>query len=250
MLLRLSKACLIVVAGLALILPRLVEAQKQGAPLWYSVVTVNRVKKPGREPVRRPPKVQKAALLTLQWHLLQRGDGNKAIEVDARKEFQTGDQLRLAITTNQDGYLYIVNQRPGKDGVLLFPDLRINGGMNRVLKDQEYMIPSYCKQLEDLKDPKDCWMEMSPPAGTETMIVIFSRDKITTLPNQITEPYSPVKPSIVDGLIASSQQKVEQWTGELAITNKKAVRFATRVQNINHRDNEELIATIAFTHGE
>jgi hypothetical protein len=82
------------------------------------------------------------------------------------------------------------------------------------------------------------------------MIVIFSRDKITTLPNQISEPYSPVKRSIVNGLIESSQQKVEQWTGELAIANKKPVRYATRVQNINHRDNEELIATIAFTHGE
>lgn len=250
MILRLSKACLIAVAGLALILPGLVEAQKQGAPLWYSVVTVNRVKKPDRKPVRPAPKVQKAALLTLQWRLLERGDGNKPIEADSRKEFQNGDQLRLAITANQDGYLYIVNQPPEKDGVLLFPDLRINGGTNRVLKDQEYMIPSYCKELEDLKDPKDCWMEMSPPAGTETMIVIFSRDKITTLPSQITEPYSPVKRSIVDGLIASSQQKVEQWTGELAIANKKAVRYATRVQNINHRDNEELIATIAFTHGE
>lgn len=250
MLLRLSKACLIAGIGLALIVPGLVQAQKQGAPLWYSVVTVNRVKKPDRKQVRPAPKVQKAALLTLQWHLLQRGEGNKPREVDARKEFETGDQLRLAITTNQDGYLYIVNQRPEKDGVLLFPDLRINGGMNRVLKNQEYMIPSYCKELEDLKDPKDCWMEMSPPSGTETMIVIFSRDKITTLPNEVTEPYSPVKSSIVDGLIASSQQKVEQWTGELAIANKKAVRYATRVQNINHRDNEELIATIAFTHGE
>src|SRR3977135_3878834 len=97
MLLRLSKACLIAGAGLALILPGLVEAQKQGAPLWYSVVTVNRVKKPDRKPVRPAPKVQKAALLTLQWHLLQQGDDFKAQEVDSHKEFETGDRLRLAI---------------------------------------------------------------------------------------------------------------------------------------------------------
>jgi hypothetical protein len=226
------------------------EAQKQGAPLWYSVVSVKRVQKPNRDPGKKPPATQKSALLTLQWRLLQEGDDKNAKEVDARKEFHTGDRVRLAITANQDGYLYIVNRPPGKDSVLLFPDLRINKGLNRVLKDQEYTIPSYCKEIEDLKDPKDCWMLMQPPAGTETMIVIFSRDKITTLPNEITEPYSPVKRSVVDGLIESSQQRVEQWTGKLAITNKKAVRFATRVQNTNRRDNEELIATIVITHAE
>src|SRR6266850_5657668 len=179
MLLRVSKACLIAGAGLALILPGLVEAQKQGAPLWYSVVTVNRVKKPDRKPSRPAPKVQKAALLTLQWHVLKRTGDDSHEEADTTREFQTGDRLKLAITTNQNGYLYIINQPHGKDGMLLFPDLRINKGMNYVVKDKEYMVPSYCP---DFDDPKDCWFQMVPPAGTETLLVIFSRDKITTLP--------------------------------------------------------------------
>lgn len=254
MLFRLLKTSLIAAAVAGVIAPSIfvsrVEAQKQGAPLWYSVVTVKRVKKPNRATPLKLPSTQKRALLTLQWHLLERGDGNTQVEADSSKEFQTGDQLKLAVTTNQDGYLYIVSQPQGKDAVLLFPDLRINKGLNRVLKDQEYIVPSYCKGLEDLKDPKDCWMRMDPPAGTETMIVIFSRDKITTLPNQIAEPYSVVKRSIVDGLIESSQQKVKQMTGELTIPKQKAVRYATRVQNTNLRDNEELIATIELTHGE
>lgn len=227
-----------------------VEAQKQGTVLWYPVATVKRVKKPNRV---RPTKVaatQKAPLLTLQWHLIQRGEGNVQNEADSAKEFQTGDQLKLAVTTNQDGFLYIVNQRPGKDSVLLFPDLRINNGLNRVLKDREYVIPTYCKGIEGLKDPKDCWIELGAPAGTEKMILIFSRDKITTLPNQIDQPYSEVKAAVVAQLIASSRQKVEQMTGELTIPGQKAVRYATRVQNTNPRDNEELIATIEVTHVE
>lgn len=228
-----------------------VEAQKEGAAMWSSVVTVKRVKKPDRERIKKVPPTQQSALLALQWHLLQRArDANKAIEVDSRKEFQTEDRLRLAITTNQDGYLYIVSQRPDKDSVLLFPDPRINRGLNRVLKNQEYNVPSYCTELEGLEDPTDCWMLVSPPAGTETLIVIFSRDRITTLPNQVAEGGSPVKASIVAGLMKSSEQKVEQWTGTLATPGKKAVRYATRVQNINRQDNEELIATIVFTHAE
>jgi len=244
---RLSKAGLVAVAALGLIGPSFVEAQKQGAPLWYSVVTVNRVKKADRKPARPAPKVQKAALLTLQWHLLKQVNDGSSEEADSTREFQTGDRLKLGITTNQSGYLYIVNQPQGKDGVMLFPDLRINKGLNYVVKDKEYTVPSYCP---DFEDPNDCWFQMTPPAGTETLIVIFSRDKITTLPSQIAKPYAPVKRTVVEQLLANSQQKVEQMTGELKIPGQKAVRYATRVQNTNLKDNEELIATIEVSHAE
>jgi hypothetical protein len=251
---RLIKICFLAAAVAGVVAPsvvlRWVEAQKQGASLWYPVATVKRVSKPNRQRIGKLPSTQRTALLTLQWHLLQPGNDNRPVEADSSKQFQTGDQVKLGITTNQDGYLYIVSQRPDKDSVLLFPDLRIHKGLNRVLKDQEYVVPSYCTGLKGLKDPKDCWMEFAAPAGTETLIVVFSRDKITTLPNKITEPGSPVKRSIVDELFASSQQKVEQFTGELTIPNQKAVRYATRVQNTNPKDNEELIATIVLTHGE
>jgi Domain of unknown function (DUF4384) len=248
---RLSTACKLAVAISVLIAPCAligrVEAQKQGAPLWYSVVTVSRVKKPDRKPARPAPKTQKAAPLTLQWHIVKRVDDTNQEETDSTKEFQTGDKLKLGITANQNGYLYIINQPQGKDGVMLFPDLRINKGQNYVLKDKEYSVPSYCQNFED---PKDCWFQMTPPAGTETLIVIFSRDKITTLPNQIAKPYATVKRDVVEQLLASSQQKVEQMTGELKVPGQKAVRYATRVQNTNLKDNEELIATIELTHAE
>jgi Domain of unknown function (DUF4384) len=251
---RLSKTCLIAAAVLSLIVPAIlgpgVEAQKQGAPLWYSVVTVKRVEKPNRQPTHPAPKTgrQRAALLTLQWHLLQRITDTKQEEADSSREFQTGDLLKLAITANQTGYLYIVNQPEGKDGVLLFPDIRINNGQNRVVKDKEYIIPSYCP---DFEDPNDCWFKMAPPAGTETLIVIFSRDKITTLPNKISKPSSPVARALVEQLISSSEQNREQFTADdLKIPGRKTVRYATRVQNTNRQDNEELIATIELRHSE
>ena len=251
---RLLRVCLFVAGTGLLLVPTLftrgVFAQKQGAPLWYSVVTVDRVEKPNRQRTQPIPKTrkQRAALLTLQWHLLKRVDDKNRDEADPTQEFQTGDKLKVAITVNQTGFLYIVNQPEGKDGVLLFPDLRINNGLNRVLKDKEYVIPSYC---QDFQDPNDCWFKMAPPAGTETLIVIFSRDKITTLPNEISKPYAVVKRSIVDQLISSSEQKKNQVTGsELSIPGQKTVRYATRVQNTNVKDNEELIATIELRHSE
>ena len=223
--------------------------QKQGAPLWYSVVTVKRVEKPNRQPARPISKTrtQRAALLTLQWNILKQAGDKKQQEADATQEFQTGDRLKLSITVNQSGYLYIVNQPEGKDGMVLFPDLRINNGKNYVVKDREYIIPSYC---QDFEDPNDCWFRMAPPAGTETLVVIFSRDKITTLPNQIERPNFRVERSRVEDLISSSEQKVKQVTGELRIPGRKPVRYGTRVHNINLQDNEDLIATIELRHSE
>jgi uncharacterized protein DUF4384 len=250
---RLSRAFLIAAASGAVLIPVIfapgVDAQKQGAPLWYDVVTVKRVNKPNRQKAAgpAPQKTQRAALLTLQWRVLKRAEDGKSLEADPRKAFQTGDKFKLAITANQNGYLYIVNQPEGKDGVLLFPDLRVNKGKNYVIRDRQYILPTYC----EYDDPKDCWWQMIPPAGTETLIVIFSRDKITTLPNQIEKPYSVVKRAVVEQLVASSEQKVKQLTGELdPIPGQKTVRIGTRAQNINKQDNEELIATIELKHGE
>ena len=239
---------------LAIFLVGIAAAQKEGASAWYAVVPIKRVAKPNREAPAHPlPKTQRAALLTIQWHLFERGDGNKMEQADASKTFATDDQLKLAITVNQPGYLYIINQPEGKDGVILFPDPRISKGQNYVLRNQEFVVPDSCYDPKDpqrFQDPKDCWFTMSPPAGLETMLVVFSRQKITTLPNVALKPFGVVKRSAVEELIASSQQKVSEISGDLKIPGREPVPFATRVQNTNDKDNEELIATIKLKHGD
>ena len=232
----------------ALLVPTIsipVEAQKKES-LWITVATVERVKKPNRQRVGSARKTQRVALLTLQWHLLKRTGDNTHEEADPNREFQTGDRLKVAVTVNQTGYLYIVNRSQSKDPVLLFPDLRINKGQNNVIRNKEYVVPSYC---EEYKDPEDCWFRTMPPAGTETLFVIFSRDKITTLPNKIAKPNSVVKPEVIDQLVSTSEKEKKQVTGTLRIPGQKAVRYATWAQNTNLKDNEELITTIEVRHG-
>ncbi len=222
-------------------------AQKQGAKLWYAKAPIKRVKKPDRNTGPVSSKPVTASLLTIQWHLMKRLDGNQSEIVDPRQSLKTGDQVKLSITANQDGYLYIINQPEGKDGVLLFPDPLINDGKNFIKKDQEYLLP-YRK--EDIADPSDAWMQLYPPAGTETMIVIFTRDQITTLPNEVARPGDAIKPEVVADLKAASQQKVKEFFGKLAVPGRKAVPFATRVRNTNTSDNEDMITTIAIKHGQ
>ncbi|HKG23841.1 MAG TPA: DUF4384 domain-containing protein [Blastocatellia bacterium] len=222
-------------------------AQKNNPLIWAGPVKVKRVSKPYTKPASKLPKVQLVPLLTLQWHLLMRGNGNVRQPVDSNLTFETGDQLKLNVTTNQDGYLYVVNRTAGAPGVVIFPDPRINDGRNDVKKNTDYTLPFYCPSIAD---PMDCWWEMAPPAGTEELIVVFSRDRITTLPSEIASAGETVDENILNNLKARSRQTVTQETGPLSIPGRAPVPFATRVQNTNRKDNEELITTIRLKHGE
>ena len=253
---RLSKTCLIVVAALTMLVPAIfvpsVDAQKQGAPLWEKTVTVKRVQKPDRKPPSTLPETQRVKLLTLQWRVIERGNGNVQKEADPSQVFHNEDQLKLAVTTNQDGYLYVIHRMDNGDGKLVFPDPRSNEGRNDVKKNQEYIVPSYCSIYPD---PKDCWWEMAPPIGRESFIVVFSRDEFEKLPRRVTTnngeyEYPIIKRALFEILTNTSSKNVKEATGRLRIPGKPAARFATWLQNTNLKDNEELIATIQLRHGD
>jgi hypothetical protein len=249
---RLFKPCLLALMIAALACAGLftdrASAQEGGAKLWYQTAKVTYKPKPDRKPpssgTRKP--VERKPLLTLQWRLFERGDGNVNNEVDPKKVFAFNDQVKLAITANQAGYLYVVNQPEGKDGVLLFPDPNVNGGKNYVAKNKEYRIPDNCV---DQPDPKDCWMRWSPEPETENLIVIFSRDEITTLPSSVKKALDVIKREDIENIVARSSKKVKPFKG-FAIPGSKAARYATWVQNTDTTDNEDLVTTIKIKHGE
>jgi hypothetical protein len=265
--LRLLRLCSITAVTLALLASGMFDssalAQKQQALLWYKTATIDRVKKANRKPVGVVRPKQRAALLTLEYHFIKRGKQNmNNQEVGAATLFETsdrekaGDQVKIAITANQDGYLYIINQSQGKDGVVIFPDPRINKGMNKVKANQQYLVPQTCQGVDGLKDPEDCWLEMSAPAGREgsdetfheDFTVIFSRDEITSLPNQVSKTGGVVAKEVLEELRLGTRQRIEQGVAVDRIPGRPVARFATRVQNTNPKDNEELITTIELKH--
>ncbi|HEX8089844.1 MAG TPA: DUF4384 domain-containing protein [Blastocatellia bacterium] len=251
---RLFKPCLpaLMIAALACasLLSGRVSAQEGGAKLWYKTANVTYKPKPDRKPLDRPRKrVEPKSLLTLQWRLFEREKGNVRNEVDPKTVFGAADQVKLAVTANQAGYLYIINQEEGKDGVLLFPDPNVNGGTNYVEKNKEYFIPDKC---DDQPDAKDCWMEWTPEPDTENLIVIFSRDEITTLPKTVSKAHDVINRADIEKIVANSSKKVKPFfgSGRLAIPGAKAARYPTWVQNTDTTDNEDLVTTIKIKHGE
>ncbi|MEJ7617310.1 MAG: DUF4384 domain-containing protein [Pyrinomonadaceae bacterium] len=228
-------------------LGQLVVAQDNSSLTWDRPVTVTR-KPPRRGRVRQPPKrrrarpepVEKAPLMTLQWRVMKVGaDGNDQ-DTNPGAVFYPGDRLRLAVKVNQSGYLTIVHQSgPDQDGMIVFPDSRINGGQNFVEKNQECVIPSACPAG---MNSRDCSLMVAPPAGVEIFTLIFSRDLISDL---------TIKAAQAGGLKPQMLQEFKAESGQV-LKRKRGVGtgpYAIWVINTNAQDNEEIIETLVLNKG-
>src|SRR5205085_1077563 len=165
---------------------------------WDEPVAIKQPAKPKagrRRTAVRPPANNKgeelSPLLTIKYKLLERVAGGDGRMVDAAQtDFNVGDQLRLALTPNQRGYLYVIHHSVDNNNNIvdqphvIFPSPRINDGKNEVNKDEQYVVPKFCPEFDD---PKDCWWEITPPSGRDFFTVIFSRDEITDLPSSLSE---------------------------------------------------------------
>ncbi len=207
--------------------------------IWVTKKVITRKPKPDRV---GPTKAQRETvrLLTIQWRVLKQNAQGKAVEIDPALPLYTGDRIQFAVKVNQNGYLYLIQNTDGDEGETIFPDARLNGGNNYVKKDVEVVLPFNCD--EGHKD--DCWYLMEPPDGREDVTVIFSRDKITSLPNDSEEAKKFIKKQVVSSIKDSSPEPTRNNKPK----SLGAGRFATWVTNTNVKDNEELVSTFYLTH--
>lgn len=238
------------------------SANWENSFLWDAPVQVSRPATPktGRKPRQKHvPPVEVVPLLTLKYQVLTRGDGGTAQKVDAAKtDFKVGDQLKLAVTPNQNGFLYVVhhsidnNNKVIDQPHVIFPNPGVNDGRNAVKKDEQYLVPKYCPQFTE--DPTDCWWEITPPNGKDFFTVIFSRDEIADLPSKLTnEDSSNDKDAIAMNIIAqiknSSNTKDIARSDKVKISSRSTTESdGTYIQNTNKSDNEELFDTIELRH--
>lgn len=252
---RLPRRLLVAIALISLVLPVIPGAARtvgfeENPFLWDDPVPVKRKVKRHRPPPQKS--VEKAPLLTVKWQLLSRGAGNFGEPLDMRQPVETGRQVKLAITPNQSGFLYVVHHSKGTDGAtvdppqLIFPDPRVNSGKNEVRKDEKYIVPGFCPEYSD---PLDCWWEITPPDGKEYFTLIFSRSPINTLPNSGAALGDWIKQETLDDIRATSQLKDLKRTNRITVKSKQTEESdGTYVQNVNRNDNEEIFETIELTH--
>jgi Domain of unknown function (DUF4384) len=177
------------------------------------------------------------------------------------------DMVRIGISVNQSGFLYVVlENRPGADATLIYPDPRINRGSNLVRKNTPVILPSNCPSPEnrdgdcpmDVRMAEDCWWSITRHySGAITLI--FSREKMDEFESLIEKASakrtgSPDLPRLRSDLlerikretVQAQDLKTSQTRPQPGATGTIVSNFTTRVTNTNRRDNEEIVETITL----
>ncbi len=249
--------CRLLVFGILCVTPALAQ---ENSTTWDKPQQIQRQAKPKhvyrpRKKVATRPKTELSPLLTVQYRvLIKRPDGSSG-ESSVASVFHAGDRLRLGVTANQDGFLYVIYQKEGQDGLIMFPDSRINSGENVVTRNREFILPpSVCPA----PDPNECWYKVTAEPTKEFFIIVFSRDQIIDLPNKAGGANDAVKEAlasgvlkkeVIDSYLKSARMQDYKIYSRPARANSPSSRYAVWVTNTNRADNEEIIVRVPLNKG-
>jgi len=93
-----------------------------------------------------------------------RNAGDEYREVDPDSVFHSGDRIRVAAQSNDEGYLYIVMKGASGSWKVLFPSPEIADGSNRVASGRQTLIP-----------PPPGRFAFDEQAGEERLFIVLAR---------------------------------------------------------------------------
>jgi hypothetical protein len=92
--------------------------------------------------------------------------------VEPSRSYKSGDRIALVLETNTDGYLYVFNAENGRNALMLYPHVQLDGGANAVSAHVRETYPA------DL----DLAFEFDERPATEHLYVVVSREPLAGVP--------------------------------------------------------------------
>ncbi|MBF0564111.1 MAG: DUF4384 domain-containing protein [Nitrospirae bacterium] len=126
------------------------------------------------------------------WINVVNPDGSVKRSTVESNTFSSGDRIRFAFKTNTDGYIHLLLIGSSGKSKVLFPDKRINKGLNVVQKNVDYEVPS----------EKAFVFDNTP--GEERVLVLFSKRPINDF-KKYFEPDKVLKVEDIDKSSADAQ---------------------------------------------
>ena len=105
----------------------------------------------------------------LRYSVLLQDDTGGYVEVAPRQTFHVGGKIRLSIMANQGGYLYVVDQGSSGNWTPIYPSAGAAPEVNHVEAGKLYVIPNRTS------------FRVDPPAGSEKLFIIVSKERLTDL---------------------------------------------------------------------
>ena len=133
----------------------------------------------------------------------------KAEAMSPSHVFAAGDTIRLRVTSQFDGYLYVMDQGTTGQFTTVFPSLAA-GSDNRVTQGQSYLVPSTA----------DGWFQITGPAGFDVLYFLLSPQTIVS-PTASTfvapGPVSSLKPRCNDAIFKARGECTDVSAGPAAL---------------------------------
>jgi hypothetical protein len=111
--------------------------------------------------------------LALGYTIYMKDASGALLPAQASRSYKTGDRIAIVLETNMDGYLYVFDAENGKNPVMLYPSLQLNGGSNDVRAHVRETYPS----------DMDLAFEFVDPPATEHLYVVVSREPLAGVPS-------------------------------------------------------------------
>lgn len=111
----------------------------------------------------------------LGYTLYMRDDNGNAMRVDPSREFRAGDRIRLSLETNTDGYLYIFHTENNGEPQMLYPDVRLEKGGNKIEAHVPYEIPWNEPGVEN-------WFKFDANPANERLYIVVTRQPLPGIP--------------------------------------------------------------------
>ncbi|HEX7312618.1 MAG TPA: DUF4384 domain-containing protein [Pyrinomonadaceae bacterium] len=111
-----------------------------------------------------------ARRIALGYTLAMEDANGSPVVVDESREFKFGDNIRLLLEPDTNGYLYIFQTQDGVQPQMLYPHAALDDGWNGVGAHTRETIPARS------------WYTFGPPAGTLRVYVIHSRKPLEGVP--------------------------------------------------------------------
>jgi hypothetical protein len=196
--------------------------------------------------------------LGLRYNLVLVQRGNVSVPVDSTRNFRNGECVAIEVQANRSGYLYVMGKQSDGNWIPLLPSMQMPDEINVLDPGMKVRAPKgYCFEITD-------------PPGTETLVVVLSRDprdfqKLydgirASSPVQNTAPRpAPQTPlQIADARLINST--VEQMSSQFGETRNLAVRRVTQpempeeppyvVYVVNHsgRPSSTIVVRVEINH--
>ncbi len=141
-------------------------------------------------------KVSVHAPLGLRYAVLKKLDDGTYQEISPEAVFHAGDQIRLSLMSNQNGYLYVIEQGSSGRWVPLYPANSAAPDSNKLVPGKEYIVPG-----------SGAWRFTGKP-GQEKLFVMLSRTPETNLEETIASLKSH-QDGLNDQMVAQLRSEVQ-----------------------------------------